>query len=195
MFNKWFNKIQDLCHAFVPTAICRKYSKCKGDAENVQIHGISKVAAHKFSLFVKPSVFSLLWPLKKTLPLAGVTSWHIFNESPGKTQASELQTIAQPPCRHLLTEGMWERRQAGRLHCGDMSAHILQHSVRRTVNISSLQTSNGGGSLGPPVLTTQTGQGTGTGLWCMHELYWGFLLQCRVPIQSSHISLGHTGRG
>lgn len=67
--------------------------------------------------------------------------------------------------------------QAGRLHCGDMSAHILQHSVRRTVNISPLQTSNGGGSLGPPTLTTQTGQGTGAGLWYMHELFWGFLLQ------------------
>uniref|UniRef100_A0A0S7EPS2 PPUP7658 n=1 Tax=Poeciliopsis prolifica TaxID=188132 RepID=A0A0S7EPS2_9TELE len=63
--------------------------------------------------------------------------------------------------------------KASRLHCGDMSAHILQHSARKTVNISSLQTSNSGGS----TLTTQTGQGTATGLWCMHELYWGFLFQ------------------
>lgn len=86
-------------------------------------------------------------------------------------------------------------RQAGRLHCGDMSAHILQHSVRRTVNISQLQTSNGGCSLGPPALTTQTGQGAGTESCYMHELYWGFLLQRRVPIQSSHISSGHAGRG
>lgn len=85
-------------------------------------------------------------------------------------------------------------RQAGRLHCGDMSAHILQHSVRRTVNISQLQTSNGG-SLGPPALTTQTGQGAGTESCYMHELYWGFLFQSRVPIQSSHISSGHAGRG
>lgn len=54
-----------------------------------------------------------------------------------------------------------------------MSAYILQHSVRRTVNISLLQTSNSGSSLGPPVLAAQTGQGAGTELWYMHELYWG----------------------
>lgn len=72
--------------------------------------------------------------------------------------------------------------------------HIPQHSERRTVNISPLHTSNGGGSLEPPTLATQTGQGTDTGLWCTHELYWGFLPQSSSN-PSSHISLGHRGRG
>lgn len=107
--------------------------------------------------------------------------------------------VSNEPLPSLSTDASWLREcessvsQAGRLHSGDMSAYILQHSVRRTVNISSLQTSNSGGSLGPPTLTTQTGQGTG--LQYMHEIYWGFLLQCKVPIQSSHISLGQAGRG
>lgn len=61
-----------------------------------------------------------------------------------------------------------------RLHCGDMSAYILQHSVRRTVNISPLH-NNSGSLLGPSVLAAQTGQGAGTELWYMHELYWGSL--------------------
>lgn len=47
-------------------------------------------------------------------------------------------------------------RLAGSLYCGNMSAYILQHSVRRTVNISPLQTSNGGGALGPPTLKGNT---------------------------------------
>lgn len=95
---------------------------------------------------------------------------------------------------------MWEHSHSGR-HAGmggciaaACQPHIPQHSERRTLNISPLHTSNGGGSLEPPTLATQTGQGTDTGLWCTHELYWGFLPQSSSN-PSSHISLGHRGRG
>lgn len=106
-------------------------------------------------------------PMKSPWPFFGVSSCHSV-----KIQTSSSQTIAQPFCSYSISS-LRERESIGSLHRGDMSAYILQHSVRRTVNISLLQTSNSGSSLGPPVLAAQTGQGAGTELWYMHELYWG----------------------
>lgn len=102
---------------------------------------------HRFCL--KPSLFcftcicwySVLCPLRKPCISAGVSSCHSVNERQSKTH----KLASNKPLPSLSTDASWLREcesavsQSGRLHCGDMSVHVLQHSGRGTVNISPLQ--------------------------------------------------------
>lgn len=102
-----------------------------------------------------------------------------------------------------LTEGTRERRRG--CAAATRQPRVLQRSARRPVNISQLQTSSRW-RLDGAACTQRCRQdeAQAQSRARMHEPYWGFLLlllhlqparEGRVPIQSSHISSGHAGRG